>query len=165
MEKQVRDSQSVLQPDTLIFPPINCSESSASPARILVVEDERFVRNAACEILNSAGYHALTARNAADAKNIFNQSEGQTDVLITDVVLPGQNGCELAAELKGLQPTIQTILISGYPCDLDLIDGMTENEMWYLPKPFSAEALLQKVGHVLAQRQAATVAKNVCGSE
>lgn len=117
-------------------------ERHTKPA-VLVVEDETFVRKAACAILEGAGYEVLAACNAEEAKELLEDYSESVGILFSDVVLPGQNGCELADELRAERPALQTILTSGYPCEADE-DGC-HNGVFYLPKPFSADALLGKV--------------------
>ena len=115
---------------------------------ILLAEDEEFVRKVACEILGAAGYIVLTARNAAEAIAAFRAHPEQVQLLLTDVVLPDRNGCDLAQELSSLRRGIRAIFISGYPENLVTRRGLQPG--WsYLPKPFSAASLLQKVKEAL----------------
>jgi len=121
---------------------------SAGIPTILLVEDEAFVRDVACQILCSAGYQVLAARNAADAVRTFRYHAGAVQLLLTDVVLPDRNGCDLALELvKG--GCVKAIFISGYPENSITQKGLQHPGWSYLPKPFSAAALLQKVKEVL----------------
>ena len=69
---------------------------------VLLVEDENFVRDVTGEILQSAGYRVLKARNAADAMRTFRQYRDEVQLLLTDVVMPGQNGFNLAHDLKAM---------------------------------------------------------------
>jgi len=82
---------------------------------ILLVEDEDFLLEVTCEILESAGYRVLKTRNAAEAISMFHRSEAIVRLLLTDVVLPGQNGLDLANELRRTSPDLRTIFISGQP--------------------------------------------------
>src|SRR5882672_5632912 len=91
------------------------AQKSCNGATILLVEDEAFVREVAGEILRSEGYRVLTAPNALDAMRAFRRAAGRFDVLITDVVLPGRSGLDLAQEMTALCPGLKTICISGYP--------------------------------------------------
>jgi two-component system, cell cycle sensor histidine kinase and response regulator CckA len=117
---------------------------------ILLVEDEAFVRNVAYEILCSAGYRVLPARNAAEAIQAFRGRAGGVQLLLTDVVLPDRNGCDLALELVTMGSGVKTIFISGYPENSITRKGLQHPGWSYLPKPFSAVSLLQKVKEVLA---------------
>jgi CheY-like chemotaxis protein len=80
---------------------------------ILVVEDEAFVREAACDILEGEGYRVLRARNATEAVAAFHRQQGSVQLLLSDVVLPGQNGPALAKDLRAALPTLRAIFISG----------------------------------------------------
>ncbi|HZP63671.1 MAG TPA: response regulator [Terriglobales bacterium] len=126
----------------MVFP-----KALAIGKRILVVEDNTFVREITSEILERAGCYVLKARNAASAKSASEYR--QIQLLITDVVLPGQNGCQLADDLRKTNPGMKVILMSGYPGNA-IAGKITENnEIAFLPKPFSAEALLRAVGRML----------------
>jgi two-component system, cell cycle sensor histidine kinase and response regulator CckA len=134
-----------------IPPNLGCNpyEGLSATNTILVVEDEAFVREAACDILESEGYRVLRARNAAEAQAAFHRQQGSVQLLLSDVVLPGQNGPALAKDLRGAHPSLKAIFISGYPENTVTKYGLTASQMSYLPKPFSAESLLHKVRQVL----------------
>jgi two-component system cell cycle sensor histidine kinase/response regulator CckA len=121
------------------------------PSTILVVEDEAFVREVTCEILELAGYAVLKARNGAEARCAFQQCGGNIQLLLTDVVLPGENGRDLATFLKTTQQGLKTIFISGYPENTISRDGHPPEGVFYLPKPFSVESLMRKVSEVLPE--------------
>jgi two-component system cell cycle sensor histidine kinase/response regulator CckA len=128
--------------------------SSAQPSdprvpTVLLVEDEAFVRNVAYEILRSAGYRVLSARNAADAVLAFRGHTGEVQLLITDVVLPDRNGRDLALELVAVSGSVKAIFISGYPENSVTRKGIQYAGWSYLPKPFSAGSLLRKIREVL----------------
>jgi two-component system cell cycle sensor histidine kinase/response regulator CckA len=118
---------------------------------ILLVEDEGFVRQVTCEILGLAGYEVLKARNGVEARCAFQQHGESIQLLLTDVVLPGENGRDLATYLKTLQPGLKTIFISGYPENTVSRNGLQPEGVFYLPKPFSVESLMQKVREVLLE--------------
>ena len=67
-------------------------EASWVAETILFVEDEAFVREVTCEVLRSAGYRVLVANNAAEAAGIYDQRRGEVELLLSDVVLPGEMG-------------------------------------------------------------------------
>jgi CheY-like chemotaxis protein len=128
------------------------STSLYPPPTILLVEDEAFVRGVACEILRSAGYRVLPARNAADAVQAFRGHPDEVELLLTDVVLPDRNGGDLALELAAVRDSVKAIFISGYPENAITRRGL-ENPGWvYLPKAFCAMSLLRTVKEVLGQR-------------
>lgn len=125
--------------------------SSRRIATILLVEDEAFVREVAGEILRSAGYRVLPARNAAEAVRAFRCHPEEVQLLLTDVVLPDRNGCDLAHELVSDSGKVKTIFISGYPETSITIKGRLHSGCFYLPKPFSAVSLLEKIKEALNQ--------------
>jgi CheY-like chemotaxis protein len=123
--------------------------SNSRVLTILLVEDEAFVREVACEILRSAGYRVLPAPNAAEAVLAFRRHPDDVHLLLTDVVLPDRNGCDLALELATVNGIAKTIFISGYPENSITRKGLQHPGWFYLPKPFSAVSLLQKIEDVL----------------
>ena len=128
-------------------------DSAAARNTILVVEDEAFVREAACDILEGEGYCVLRAGNATEAHEAFHDQQGTVQLLLSDVVLPGQNGPALLKALKATHPALRAIFISGYPEKTLARYGLTAGQMSYLPKPFSAECLLGKVRQVLESQE------------
>jgi two-component system cell cycle sensor histidine kinase/response regulator CckA len=117
---------------------------------ILLVEDEDFVRQVTAEVLSFGGYQVFGARTAAEAMRVFRQHGGKVELLLTDVVLPGTNGRDLARDLRLLHPGLKTMFISGYPDNEVAKHSLEEPGVFYLPKPFSVESLMQKVRQVLA---------------
>jgi DNA-binding NtrC family response regulator len=118
--------------------------------RILLVEDERFVREVAVEVLVSAGYKVLNARNVSEAMKVFLDNREPLELLITDVMLPGKNGYWLSRELSTICPTMKTILMSGYP-ERSPAGGEKQSNVFYLAKPFSVDSLMMKVQQALSQ--------------
>ncbi len=112
---------------------------------ILLVEDEAFVRDVTCEVLRSAGYRVLTARTAAEAVCVYDQRRGRVELLLTDVVLPGETGRALAGRLRRADPELKVLLVSGYSDQLGRLAMQEE----CLGKPFSTEVLLRRVRELL----------------
>src|SRR5579863_10786088 len=82
-----------------------CETGSMRERRtILFVEDEAFVREVACEVLRSAGYRVLIAKNAGEAQKIYDEEGAAIDLLLTDIVMPGETGRALAARLQARNP-------------------------------------------------------------
>lgn len=124
----------------------NCWET------VLLVEDEVFVRDVTQEVLEMCGYTVLTACDAADAIRRFEHHKGPVHLLITDVVMPGMNGRELAGRLLLRCPDLKTIFISGYADNTVLREGAGITSAAYLQKPFTLEALTRKVREVIDSR-------------
>jgi CheY-like chemotaxis protein len=114
---------------------------------ILLVEDEAFVREVTHEVLESAGYRVVTARNAMEAL-AERERVSHVDLLLTDMVLPGKSGRALARDLRSLQPRLAVLFVTGYATPLAEIKAALPAEEC-LPKPFSAAALLRKVREML----------------
>ncbi len=81
---------------------------------ILLVEDEAFVREVTCEVLRSAGYRVLTAKNATEAMQAYEVRGDEVDLLLSDVVLPGESGRVLAGKLRRENPWLKILLVTGY---------------------------------------------------
>lgn len=122
---------------------------------ILLVEDEAFVREVTSQVLESAGFTVLKAANAMEALREFHEHRDQVQLLLTDLIMPGKSGAQLARELKKVCPALRTILMSGYPEVPN--QELDEPGFFYLPKPFSMESLLRKVRQVLGEENAARI--------
>jgi two-component system cell cycle sensor histidine kinase/response regulator CckA len=116
---------------------------------VLVVEDQKDVRGLAMAILESLGYRALSAADGPAALALAAVHEGPIDLLLTDVVLPGMNGQQVAERLKLLRPGIAVLFTSGYSQDVIAHRGVLDREVAYIPKPYSPRDLATKVREVL----------------
>ncbi len=116
---------------------------------ILVAEDEPGVRELACDFLQSHGYNVLQARDPAHALKLAEDNPARVQLLLSDVVMPGMRGTELAARVTQLNPAIRVLFVSGYTDNSIVQQGFIEPGTNFLSKPFSREALLRKVRQVL----------------
>jgi len=123
------------------------SDASA-PDTILVVEDDEMIRDLIGRTLERKGYHAVTAECAADARAIWGRRRAEIALLITDVVMPGENGLELAASLQREAPELPVLVITGY-APAELIGRSRNSEHPLLTKPFTAAQLLSRVRGLL----------------
>ena len=121
-------------------------EPTAGAETILFVEDEPFVRDVTREVLRAAGYKVVVAQNAAEAVREYERGCGSADLLLTDVVLPGESGRVLAGKLKKTNPGLKILFVSGYGEQMGVRDGNGEE---CLAKPFSTGVLLRRVRQVL----------------
>jgi two-component system, cell cycle sensor histidine kinase and response regulator CckA len=126
--------------------------SVARPAgeRILLVEDDRSIRELAAAVLEEHGYHVLQAASAEEAIRCWEQT-GTVDVLLTDVVMGGMDGHELANRLAASHPGLRVLYMSGYSERGVVQQGLLEPGRHFLPKPFQPQELLGKVGEVLSK--------------
>jgi two-component system cell cycle sensor histidine kinase/response regulator CckA len=106
---------------------------------ILLVEDEDVFRTYACAYLESEGYHVLAASNGEDAMEICRSYDGPIHVLITDIVMPGMGGTELARAALKLRPDLAVMFVSGYPDRTLNIE--TSDRSTFVQKPFSFDVL------------------------
>jgi PAS domain S-box-containing protein len=116
---------------------------------VLLTEDEEQVRQMIRIILEMGGYRVLEAPGGAEALALYEQHEGQIDLIMTDVVMPGMSGRELAQSLETLHPGIRVLYMSGYTDDAIVRHGLLDQEITFLQKPFTPEALMRKVREVL----------------
>ncbi len=116
---------------------------------ILVVEDNDIARELTCEFLENAGYTILRARSGAEALQLSQQHEGPIHLLLTDVVLPGMNGHDLAGRLARLRTEMKLLYMTGYADDRIPSPGSFETVVALIQKPFSQGELASKVKQVL----------------
>ncbi len=117
--------------------------------RILLVEDEAAVRNVTREMLEAAGFTVLVAQDGAEALRLADSDAGAIDLLLTDVVMPGLNGRDLAQLLRNRRPGLRVLYMSGYTDDAIVGQGVLAPDTALLDKPFSSEALIGIVHAVL----------------
>jgi len=112
---------------------------------ILLVEDEPGVRNLAALVLQGAGYKVHVCTGADEAKAIFAREHARIDLLFSDVVLIGQNGIDLALDLRRQTPALPCLLCSGYADDTVRWDSIQKEGFHFLPKPYPVAKLLSAV--------------------
>jgi PAS domain S-box-containing protein len=122
---------------------------SARGETVLLVEDEAIVREPAGRMLTRHGYTVLSAANAEEALVIVREHPGRIDLLLTDVVMPGRSGKELSLDIAELRPTTKVLFMSGYSQDVIAHQGVLEEGVQLIEKPFTGDDLLRKVRDVL----------------
>jgi signal transduction histidine kinase/CheY-like chemotaxis protein len=115
---------------------------------VLIVEDEAAVRLLAQRILKAAGYTVLTAADAVAALTLL-AGGGVVNLLVTDVVLPGMSGRDLADRVSRARPEVKILFTSGYTDDAILRHGVLDREVAFLGKPYTVDQLTRKVRDVL----------------
>ncbi|MEQ9081237.1 MAG: response regulator [Sandaracinaceae bacterium] len=118
---------------------------------ILLVEDQLGVRRAARRILRRAGYQVFEAAHAEDALALATAYPGRLDVLLTDVVMPGMSGPQLAEKILEHRPDTKVLYMSGYAEDVDEVRAAIERGQTFLPKPFTPERLLTRLREALGE--------------
>lgn len=117
---------------------------------ILLVEDDEDVRRLIGEELRKRGYRIVEARNGVEACLVATPYMGKLQLLLTDIIMPGMSGVELAKNLRVIKPELKVLFISGYLNDVGV--GAGETPGTYLQKPFTPEVLAGKVREVLDQQ-------------
>ena len=116
---------------------------------ILVVEDDGALRDLARRILRTAGYTVLTASNGGEALLLLEGHDGPVHLMLTDVVMPGMSGRDLAARLADIRPQMKVLYTSGYTDDTILRHGVLNEAVHFIQKPYATAELRRKVREVL----------------
>ncbi len=120
--------------------------------KILVVEDEAEVRIITASLLERLGYQVIQAANGQDALELMSQSRNKVDLVLTDIIMPGMNGKQLADSLLNLYPDLAVLFTSGYTDHAIVHQGVIEPGLAFLEKPFAFETLARQVRRVLDAR-------------
>jgi len=126
--------------------------SAATPKgteTILLVEDSASLRDVTKEFLQIAGYNVVEAKDGKDALRVARMHEERIHLLLTDVVMPGMGGRELANEIKQIHPETRILFMSGYTSNAIVHRGVLDEELSLLTKPFTRSGLTQKVREML----------------
>jgi PAS domain S-box-containing protein len=132
------------QPQIVFHGPARGSET------ILVVDDQEGLCTLLSEILRNNGYSVLSAPNGREALRLVREHPGRIDLVITDMVMPQMGGRELAEMLRGLEPKIKILLMSGYMYKEQDMNELDSRDHAFIEKPFTPEALLHKIRDVIA---------------
>jgi PAS domain S-box-containing protein len=122
---------------------------ASGPATVLLVEDDDAFRRMLCDFLGQNGYTVIDTGRPHDAAEIKEPPSGPIDLLITDVVMPGINGVELAALLVARYPAMKVLFMSGYTDDVLDDRAAVGRESHFLHKPFGLDQFLHKVREIL----------------
>jgi PAS domain S-box-containing protein len=145
---------------TLLFPAIAAApraesrvesgaETSAGSGTVLVVEDQEDVRRLTVLILKGMGYEVLEAADGMQALEEAERFPGTIRLMLTDVIMPGMNGKQLAEQMAQVRSDMKVVFMSGYTDRIMSPDGVLDNSVTYLQKPFSSQQLHAKVEEVL----------------
>ncbi len=142
----------VEQPEDKASMPLAFAEAPRGMETILLAEDEQDVREVAREFLESGGYTVIEAVNGADALRLAAQHEATIDLLVTDMVMPGMTGRELAGRLQQQHSGIGAVYMSGYSEQAAAETAQADINMRLLTKPFSRGGILRAVREALNTR-------------
>ncbi len=144
----------------IFFPRIAADAHPAAPSQehgqlhkgsetILLAEDDPSVRTLIHDELRKLGYNVVEAKNGIEACLLATQQEGTLDLLLTDMVMPGMGGRELAQHLAVLNPDLRVLFMSGYTDDVGILTGHGEGTTAFLQKPFTPASLAQTIRKLL----------------
>jgi CheY-like chemotaxis protein len=119
---------------------------------ILIVEDEETVLNLSKDMLENLGYHVLAVNRTEEAIRIAGDYKLKIDLLLTDVVMPELNGKELADQIRIIRPEMKCLYMSGYTADVIARQGILEQGVHLIMKPFSLRELAGKVRETLGKK-------------
>jgi PAS domain S-box-containing protein len=134
---------------TVAKPERGGSERLEGDETILVVEDAEMVRTLVVGVLERYGYTVLSAASGPEALELAEGRKAEIDVLLTDIVMPGMNGRELAEQFVALHPEVKVLFTSGYPADIAIRQGISEAQMAFLEKPYLPVELGRAVRGIL----------------
>src|SRR3989454_9914411 len=132
-----------------VRPAFEPSASARGSETVLAVEDDEMVRALIRRMLETRGYTVLLASHGDEALRLLARHPACIDLLMTDVVMPGMSGRDLADRVAELRAGIKVLYLSGYTDDAIVRHGVLEPGIAFLQKPFSADALARKVREVL----------------
>jgi DNA-binding NtrC family response regulator len=117
-------------------------------ARVLVVDDDRVVRNLIAEILRRAGHDVVAVAEAKEALRVA--ADGSIELVVTDVTMPGMSGLELAAAVRSGHPGLPVLIVTGSGTDDMVADALASGAAGVLAKPFTQAELRQAVADALS---------------
>jgi two-component system, cell cycle sensor histidine kinase and response regulator CckA len=129
------------------------AEIPAGTETVLLTEDEQDVREVAREFLESGGYKVMEAKNGQEAMEIAAQHRGQIDLLVTDMVMPGMGGQELAVRLQKEHPGLAVVFMSGYSEHAATEMADADPSVRLMTKPFNRSVMLRTVREILQNRK------------
>jgi PAS domain S-box-containing protein len=133
-------------------------EPSPGAQTVLLVEDEGSIRELVGSMLRDVGYTVIEAGDGEEALELARTYEGAIDLVLTDVVMPGIDGCVLAERLTAVRTSTRVLYMSGYACDLK--PRLENDAAHFLQKPFSRLALVGKVCEVLTVDEGADIVRS-----
>ncbi len=130
-------------PVPVVAKPLETSEESGSGVTVLIADDEAALRQAVVQILRTTGYKVLEAQTSSEALEMAQGYAGEIDVLLTDIVMPGLRGTELARRVAKIHPEIRVMYMSGYAEGFQ--DSPLPENSIFLQKPFRFATLLEQL--------------------
>ena len=130
------------------------SQVSSDRPTVLVVDDEEDLRDIMRRMLERRGFDTLVAGDSEQAIATCRNHQGDIDVLVTDLGLPGASGGDLSRTAIALRPEMGVVYVSGLPKDIAVTKGLIGQDALLVKKPFTSELLIEALRLVIAQREA-----------
>ena len=132
-----------------VRPDVSATDALQGNETILLVEDEEDILNMIREMIQRLGYTVLAARSPAEALRLGGEHGRDIHLLLTDVIMPGMNGKDLSQKLQERHACLKTLYMSGYTADVIGDNGMLQEGVHFISKPFSGAELAAKIRSVL----------------
>jgi PAS domain S-box-containing protein len=132
-------------------PPVPITPSGDG-RRILLVEDDKWVRKSTALLLADSGYEVFEAKNAEKALSLFYHEKGRFDLVISDVVMPGRSGLELLEPILEINPKVPVLLCSGHIDNKEQFSQIISQRIPYIQKPYANHELLQAVAETIDEK-------------
>jgi len=116
---------------------------------VLVADNDPLILSMIEQTLTPLGYDLLLASNGEEALTLMEKAESQVDLILTDVIMPGINGIDLAKQMISRNPEIRVMFMSGYLCPSIAHHGIPDSEKAFVQKPFLPNTLIKKIRSVL----------------
>ena len=118
---------------------------------VLIVDDEQLVLDVEALMMEKMGFHALKASSPEKAYQIYEVEKDNIDLVILDMLMPGDNGAEAYRKLKSIKPGIKVLISSGFWCDTQVKIILRDRKNSFIQKPFKFEELNEKVDSILSE--------------
>lgn len=132
---------------------------------ILVVEDDTSARRALAEVLEMMDYKVITAKNGREALDLFDDSNGSIDLVLSDIVMPRMGGAALYTQLKKRRPDIKMVVMTGYPKKEEDWDLLEDGMVYWVQKPFQVSTIVETIRLALLDERAVSGDKQAGFSE
>jgi CheY-like chemotaxis protein len=127
----------------------NVTEASTDGETILIVEDDEDLRSYLADTLRHLNYRVHLAPNAQTALTLLLQEDRRVDLMVTDVVMPGLNGRELAQRARAMRPSLKVLYITGYSRNAVVHQGRLDEGVELMQKPFSQAQIAMRIRTIL----------------
>jgi CheY-like chemotaxis protein len=123
----------------------------AGSETVLLVDDEEAIREVGQELLEALGYRVLLSGDGKEALDVYKKNRDRIDIVLLDIVMPQMGGGEVYEKIKGINPDVKVLLLSGYSIDGEAADIMKRGCNGFIQKPFTMKELSARIRQILEQ--------------